>query len=227
MEKYFAVDDRNRRLNRTICLLHGQPVHVSCSDPLGKQALADDEVFVASLKTAGTNIYSKIKYTDDSFQARSFPLGYISHKNGATYLARIPSQQQRQGLCYEVVDAVGGDAMPHSWFVSAQMHDCIMGNHLTFNDAVDAVVSTGRAHSFDRLWCVSPHHKTAYNLAFKGRNVGLVSGKAITLFKGRETRLLHRLLQEKGLYANEYDTDHTRNPWAAKANRWGRHRGGG
>lgn len=218
MEKYFAVDDRNRRLNRTICLLNETPVYVLCSDPLGRTILADDEVFVTHLLSAPHNSYSKIKYTQDAFQARSFPLGYLSHRNGATYLARIPAQQQRQGLCMETIETVGGDSIPHSWFTSAAMHNCIVGNHLPFSDAVNALSQTGVSQSFDRLWAVSPNHKTTHNLCFKGRNVGLVSGKVITLFKGRETRLLNRLLQEKGLYANEYDTDNPRNPWTAKAN---------
>lgn len=220
MEKYFEVVDRNRRLHKTVCMYAGVPVYVQCSEPTGKISLSDDEVLITPLREMSpyNKVYvaEKVKYTSDLFEARAFPLGYISHSGGATYLGRLPTQQQRQGLHTDIVLRQGGDQLPAGWFFSKEMSDCIVGNHHTFTEALFYVKSTGLSKSFDRFWAISPHHKSVFSLQFRGRPAGLVSddGK-ITLFKGKEDRLLRQLLTEKGLKINEQGSDYCRNSRAS------------
>jgi hypothetical protein len=220
MEKYFEVVDRNRRLHKTVCLYAGVPVYVQCNDPTGKAGLNDDEVFITPLgEMSGYNkvyVAERVKYTDDAFEARAFPLGYISHSGGATYIGRLPTQQQRQGLHADIIVRQGGDLLPSHWFLSKEMSDCITGKHSTFEQALLHVKSAGISRSFDRFWAIAPHHKSVLSLQFRGRPAGLISddGK-ITLFKGKEDRLLRQLLTEKGLKINEQGSDYCRNTRAS------------
>jgi hypothetical protein len=215
MEKYFAVEDRNRRLHRTICLLGSEPVHVLCNDPQGNILPADDEVLICPLPDAIKGRYFKIKYTDPSFQARAFPLGYINHSNGASYIGRVPQQQQRQGLHSDQVENLGGDPLPFNWLLSQEMSDCIKGVHPSFDEACLHVSKTGAARAFDRFWAVAPHHRSAHSLQYRGRSAGFIVSNRITLFKSKEDRILRSLLSEKGLTINDYSADNTRNPQSA------------
>jgi hypothetical protein len=196
MEQYHAEEDRNRRLNGTICMYDGNPVYIRCSDPHGRITLKADEVFI----TEPTNVfdysgYRVVKYTDDKFCAKAFPLGYANHREGICYVTRKPHQQQRAGIHEGVID-VKGDSSTHHFIYSQAMVDCIKGNYPTFEEA-RKTVSQGKPVAFTRFLAFRPLYKNIYTLEYRGRPAGIVKkDDVLELFEGKESRIIKALASE-------------------------------
>jgi hypothetical protein len=205
MEKYFSVEDRNRRLHETVCMYDGMPVMVSCRQQTMNEQLQDDEVYAYPIGCPNPS-YTKIKYTSDKFCAFSRPLGYINLPKGAYYVVRNPAVQYKQGLCPAQVSVVGRAAgdLPYHWITSKGLLDCIKNTYPSYMEALEYVRSTGKSQAFDRRLCAIPHFKGVLSLGFRGRPAGLIyEDNKITLFKSREDRVLIPYLQERGLEINE------------------------
>lgn len=209
MEKYYATDDRNRRLHRSICMYDGHPVWVVCSDPYSDRVPSDEEVFICPLEDSlKSSKYILVKYTDDKFVARAYPLGYLNHRDGATFIGRAPHQQQKQGCHTEVIINLGGESLPSSYMHTIGMVDCILGKYPSFDIAVKLSYETAHSVAFDRHFAVVPGHKRLLFLHFRGRPCGLITKETtVDLFDGRETRLIVSLLKDKGIIHEDNKRD--------------------
>ena len=143
----------------------------------------------------------KVKYTDDRFSYKQFPLGYgWCPQNGAVYFSRLPDRKQKQGLSRETLKVNGSSASPYNnWLTSTAMLSCIKGDYLSLEQAISkvtaGVVSTV---PFSRYLAVSALRRGLVCLSLRGREIAVYEkDKQFTLLNNRDKKFLMSTLQGK------------------------------
>lgn len=214
-EKYNSVDDKIRRLHNSICLYDNKPVYVQARNVYDNKGslitLGEEEVLLNPLgefphiEKMADSYFTKVKYTDDRFCYRAFPLGYVNYKGHAVYVERTPSQQQTQGLTTNQL-VVSEDAA-RSFNLSAMirssaMIDCILGIYPTIKEA-ELLLSDGGVSSiaFDRNFSLKKISSGLTFLNYQDTIVGMYS-KVDSTYKivpRRASRLVSNALNILGV----------------------------
>jgi hypothetical protein len=161
---FHSVEDKRMKLHNTICMWKGKPYMVNADQ-------AGQTVVLQTL--AGRAEPKAVKYTDDDFDYRSVPLGYVNYGINALYLVRLPTRQNRQGLNPEQMRIVGNQRFAIYDFLNTKnMESCILGEHPPFEEALRQVTEGEAASRAFHRHCSIKREGSRIALEYRGRIVG-------------------------------------------------------
>lgn len=175
--------DLSARLDNTICMYEGKPVHVRFE---GGNLL--------NIRPLGSRENGKIiPSDDDNFDVSSPPLGYIQSGSNVVYLTRRPSRIFKQGLCAETIHYATINKNPNvrlPSFNSVGMADMISGNYPNVDTAIEKLYRDGTdqeiAISRDVALKLNPKLRIIY-VFYKNEEVGfMIEGKKRVLVPSLE-----------------------------------------
>lgn len=173
---YFAQEDAQMRLNRTICRYKGRPVYVEVN--------VEDPLNVVKVTYIPFNLHVKrnslrILTTDPDFVHRSPELGYVNFDwNGAHncyYYARSPKRKQQQGLSSGNVDVLDkhGPSFSDIW-MSQNFCDLIVNVFPKYDECITRILEGDvKGVAFHRHACIRRLDGHNIGLFFKERMVAM------------------------------------------------------
>lgn len=205
-EKYYAEEDKVRRIGNTICTYKGMPVAVMGRTQWRDRPLGEEDVYVSKTLARGNNMYDPaswdvVKYTSPDFSDRTFPLGYMNYGGQAYYLSRSPVQQQSQGLTRGVINSI--PAVQNLPIFSQEMEDCILGKYPTLSECLSTLGKgySTKSMAFSRDFAVAKIGRAWFILSYKGREIGIkaTNENNFSVWKHRDNKIITRLLDEQGV----------------------------
>ncbi len=161
---YDNVRDAEMRLSDTIIMIAGEPVYVK-GITRGLE-LIYNRLGVAEDKVVDYNKSSDIDLTP-------VKLGFINVRGQCSYIARVPSRKQKQGLC---VHSIASTTLnPGVIFNTKDMAACIQGIYPSLPDCIKKIKSEGvKGIAFSRRFALTKNDvfKWPANLIYK--TVGIV-----------------------------------------------------
>lgn len=190
--EYNDQHDAMMRLDGTICMYEGFPFYV--------QVLP--EKHCVSLFSLGDMAKVKtVKYTEDLFSYKPFPLGYMNMDNTSYFLSRSPDRRQKQGLASGLVRFK--DRKPHgNWFPSMALQNCIRGEYPKRIEAENSViVGVNDKCAFHRHLAVRRLNAFTLELLFRDRVIGFKGHQdaAYKLYDAPDASFLYRTLPSMGV----------------------------
>jgi hypothetical protein len=196
-EKFYAEEDKQRRLNGTVCMWEGKPVY--CIIQTGRRRAGPEEILVAPLPEATDTWkdapWKVVKYTDPRFSYEAFPLGYINYGGRCGYLMRSPHQQQSAGLGSGNIIIQGDYGLGTDRFLASQaMEDCILGKYPTLKE----VLSKGIG-AFSRNFAIRGVGRKL-GLEYQGNIIGMASTTGpFVLWRQKSNRIISPQLSSMGV----------------------------
>lgn len=129
--RLYSPSDAQSKLHNTICRYKGIPYMVLVPNEL----IVTDRIKLVSLVDQSEQV---IMYTSDDFDYSAFELGWYRGPGFVKYLSRVPGRYNNLGMTRNNID----ETLSNQQFFSREMHDCILGRHLSFVDARKAVWET-------------------------------------------------------------------------------------
>jgi hypothetical protein len=199
---YYQQSDAKMRLDGTVCLYDGKPVHVQVMDTKDMVRICPiDKVY-----TLHPAQWEQVKYTDDKFSYKSPPLGYVNSNGKATYLTRIPDRKQRQGLTLDIITTrpkmLPGYSFEQSFYTQGYI-DCVLNKYPTLDEAL-ALLEKGKAEAvaISRSTALSFLGRNVVGLNYKGRQVGIRNGHRWQLFDQPQRPFLTKIMTKEGIYTS-------------------------
>lgn len=136
---YYSNNDAHSKLHRTIIMYDGKPYY--CQDSgngihFMLWGLREDPNNVTLDKIDMT-----VPYTDPKFDYLDIKIGYINNERNCAYLTRNPTRKIRQALG---LDDINWGNISSRTFYSKRMEECILGQHMTAQEALDSVLRSQR-----------------------------------------------------------------------------------
>ena len=140
------------RLNGTIICRNGMPLQVL-------EVMRDGNVICQTIITE-----RRREFPLKDFDLSTPELGFINHKGGIHYLARVPKRDDwRQGLRTNSVK----DMLDKSRMSNSMIYKGIRGKFPTFEEAVELSLMEGHKVAFSRHWALRANHERGCSLFYK------------------------------------------------------------
>lgn len=200
-EKFYANDDKVRRLDNTICFYKGAPVYVTTR--CGYGYAGEDQVYINSL-SQGRDLYSKawklIEYTENDFDYKAFPIGYVNISDKAYYLYRNPAQQYSYGLTRQSVSSSDGN-FHHTYMYTDDFEKSLKREYPTLTEAIEKILKReAESVAFSMYLAVGLLSRSMVTLSYRGRIIGIKGfSNKFQVWKARENRIICRALDEAGV----------------------------
>jgi len=191
--EYNDHQDTIMRLDGTICMYDKEPYYITVAGTKNTVHLHD--------LSAGNKHIKTVKYTEDTFSYKPFPLGYLNIEDKAYFMARSPDRRQKQGLCHNLI-RFANTPPRGTWFATSEMKKCIKGEYPSIDEVKEAIF-TGRSNklAFHRFCALERINSTNLGLLFRNRLIGKITQhqSRFDVFEGPETSFLYRVLPKYGV----------------------------
>ena len=169
-DAYLNRDDARMRLHETICMWDGEPVYVT----FPSSDVAKGEQYVMLSHFDGSEKRDRqVRYTSRKFSYEAFPLGFMNTASaGCFFLARMPTRRQKQGLAANSIKYFPNIPRPGTYFIRAEMYNCIMGVYPSFHQAQKHMTEGTRGVAVERQLGFNKQDNDVYSLLFRTRVVG-------------------------------------------------------
>lgn len=139
---FYSSNDARAKLNRTIVMFKNEPWY--CEN------LSNNLYLLYDLSTKKP--VHEVEYTHPDFNYMCIDLGYLQGGSETYYVTRSPIRNTRQALDWV---AVSHSLPDQQLFFSSSMKNCILGNHSSFDTAMEDVLSyKRRGAAFHRHFAV-------------------------------------------------------------------------
>jgi hypothetical protein len=191
-QKLYNRDDVIGKLQNTICLYKGVPCKVTITDG---ELLRQDKVTIHPLNGSPSQ---NITYTSDDFNYSCVELGWFKHRERVSFLCRMPGRYNNLGLARNNLD----EAISSEAFFSKEMHDCVLGIHPTFHDALKQIWTDAQGTiPFHRNAALIREDNNNAVVTFINKRIALVSRDgSIQPYQSSNPKLFHKLLTRIGVH---------------------------
>lgn len=181
------------RLDRTICFYKGQPVYVEARNATG--GLQGDDAHKLDVWDIGQSKKNiQVDYRDTDFSYKAMILGYVNMKDSATYVTRVPSRIQKQGLCRHSLSYTPNPN--YTLYNTREMGNMLLNIYPSLEEALEFVQhGAKKACAFHRTFAFRATRPLS--LEYRGETIAYLEGKYFRLLDLKESKAIKEFAKEE------------------------------
>lgn len=209
-ESFGQQDVMQMRLNDTICMYKGQPVHVYSSAEYDHPMVTVCSEYFDGDGPIPLDNYIEVDYTSDDFDYYMPPIGYMNYNNlaraRAQYIRRLPMRQYKQGLSPRYLKGSGlepdGNVRMTSLLCSSGFRTMLLNQYPSVYEAI-GLMEDQKAESvaISRVVAIGPQDDKFYKVYHKNIVVAGYNREHgyVRTFPSTKQTIIDRILMASGM----------------------------